>query len=291
MPTNALTLSDDGLDKLKQRESSIDGLYDDPSGYATYGVGHLVHPDKSESFLLDAAQSDKVCDSRVKKKWPGTNYETPYLEREVIACKDYEDLKTKATTRALDVLAQSKFKKNYADLSDGQKATVKASADAAVDRETKLLNLTVSDVLKTDIKPFENSVNTGVTGVTLAQEEFDALVSFAFNVGTGAFSGSTLLKKINENKYRDGAADQREKAIGEIEQAFLAWNKSGGKVMAGLTKRRQEEADQFLKKARDELNALKATQGKGALWTPARGPGVPTLVAAAERGLRPDRPA
>lgn len=291
MPTNSLSLSSDGLEKIKKREGSIDGLYDDPSGYATYGVGHLVHPDKSESFLLDSAQADKLCDSRVKKQWPGTSYETPYLEREVIACKDYESLKTKAKERALDLLSQSKFKRKYADLSDGQKATVKTVADGAVDREAQLLNLPVADVLRTDIQPFEKAVNAGVTGVALVQDEFDALVSFAFNVGVPAFNGSGLLKKINENKYRDGAADQREKAIGEIEQAFLAWNKSGGKVMAGLTQRRQDEAEQFLKKAKDELNTLKATKAKGALWMPSRAAGVPALAAAAVRGMKPDKPA
>jgi hypothetical protein len=50
------------------------------------------------------------------------------------------------------------------------------------------------DVFARDLKPYEKAVNDGVTGIELSHSEFDALVSFTFNVGTGAFSGSTLLK-------------------------------------------------------------------------------------------------
>jgi GH24 family phage-related lysozyme (muramidase) len=263
MPTQQhLTLSSDGLDKLKQREASVNGLYDDHSGYGTYGVGHLVHPDKAESFLLGSARTDKLCESRIKKMWPGRKYETPYLEREAIACKDYEELKTKAKTRALEVLARKRYKKSYSTLSDGEKATVKAAADAAVNREAQLLNQPVASVLKQDIRPFERTVNRAVTAVRLTQSEFDALVSLTFNIGGRRFANSSVLKKINENKYRNGDADAREKAIAEVESAFLAYNKSGGKVLDALTRRRQDEADQFLEKARDELKALKGAQGK-----------------------------
>jgi lysozyme len=126
------------------------------------------------------------------------------------------------------------------------------------------MNQPVKDVFAADLKPFEKAVNENVTGVTLLQQEFDALVSFTFNVGISAFKGSTLLKKINENKYRNGDVAQREKAIGEIEAAFTAWNKSGGQVLEGLTKRRQEEAGRFLKKAKEELDGLKkAAADKG----------------------------
>jgi hypothetical protein len=43
MASNALKMSTDGIAKLEVREALVDGLYDDTSGYATYGVGHLVH--------------------------------------------------------------------------------------------------------------------------------------------------------------------------------------------------------------------------------------------------------
>lgn len=70
--------------------------------------------------------------------------------------------------------------------------------------------------------------------VDLQQCEFDALVSFAYNLGVHALRGSTLLKKLNEGDY-EGAADQ-----------FLRWDKAGGKVLAGLTKRREAERELFV---------------------------------------------
>ncbi|HYP15501.1 MAG TPA: lysozyme [Bryobacteraceae bacterium] len=270
---NDLTLSSDGIDKITASEEDINGLYDDPKGYATYGVGHLVHStSKDKSFLLAAAQSDKLCEARVSKSKIS---KTTFLEREALASDDYEKLKVKAKEKAAETIAQSKFKKAYADLAAADKGTVDTLADEAVARETNLMNQTVKEVFGTDLKPFEKTVNENVTGVTLGQEEFDALVSFTFNVGGTAFKGSTLLKKINEGKYRSGDAAQREKAIGEIDAAFKAWNKAGGKELAGLTNRRKEEADRFLKQAREELEALKkapaATPSQsGSLFKPAK---------------------
>lgn len=260
MPNN-LTTSPEGIKNIMASEEDIGGLYDDPSGYGTYGTGHLVHPDKSKSFMLDAAVADTLCDSRVSKS---SVSKTKYLQREAMACDDYEKLKAQAKEKAAASIAKSKFSKAYADLSTADKATVDKLADEAVFRETQLMNQTTKDVFSADLKPYEKAVKEGVTSVTLTQEEFDALVSFTFNVGTGAFKGSTLLKSINENKYRSGDAKQRETAIDEITKAFAAWNKSGGKVLAGLTTRRKEEADRFLKGAKVELEALKAEAVKKA---------------------------
>ncbi len=72
--------------------------------------------------------------------------------------------------------------------------------------------------------------------VPLNQNQFDALVSLTYNIGSGAFNNSTLLKKLNKGDYQ-GAADQ-----------FLVWNKAGGKVMKGLVRRREAEQALFLKK-------------------------------------------
>jgi hypothetical protein len=67
MPNN-LTTSIEGVNHIVASEEEINGLYDDPKGYGTYGVGHLVHGDKSKSFLLNAAQSDKLCDAWVRNR-------------------------------------------------------------------------------------------------------------------------------------------------------------------------------------------------------------------------------
>src|ERR1051326_808366 len=129
MAKNSLAMSDDGLEILKQYEGSVDGLYDDPSGYATYGVGHLVHPaDRWKSLLLDSASFDKLCDSRIKKLGAGTKNEMLYLEREITGCVEYEQLRIKAKERALETVARGKFQKAYNDLAETERAAVKLLA-------------------------------------------------------------------------------------------------------------------------------------------------------------------
>ena len=79
-----------------------------------------------------------------------------------------------------------------------------------------------------DLKEFESAVNSAVT-IDLNENQFDALVSLVYNIGTGAFKKSTLLKKLNESDYKGAAAQ------------FDVWNKGGGKVMQGLVNRRALE--------------------------------------------------
>ncbi|MEQ3425757.1 lysozyme [Citrobacter braakii] len=92
---------------------------------------------------------------------------------------------------------------------------------------------TADRLLKTGLVGYENDV-LKVAKVKLTQGQFDALVSFAYNVGSRALSTSTLLKKLNDGDVK-GAADE-----------FPRWNKSGGKVMSGLTRRREAERALFL---------------------------------------------
>ena len=84
-----------------------------------------------------------------------------------------------------------------------------------------------------DLKKFESAVNNAVK-VPLNQNQFDALVSLAYNIGTDAFSKSTLVKKLNANNIR-GAADQ-----------FDVWVNAGGNRMQGLVNRRAKEKALFL---------------------------------------------
>jgi len=89
------------------------------------------------------------------------------------------------------------------------------------------------ELLDADAARFERAVGLLVT-VPVSQGEFDALVSFAFNVGERALAGSTLLRLLNQSN-RVEAADE-----------FLRWNRAGGRVLAGLTRRRQAERHLFL---------------------------------------------
>ena len=252
---NDLALSREGLEALESHEASINGLYDDQAGYATYGVGHFVQ--RFKSVLLDTANAENLCTSRVKVRWPNTQAATRYLEREAIGCRDFDLLKSKAVERAPEIVAQARYRKPLKELTDAQRATVAAAARAAVTAETHLLNTPVESLLAQDVRPFEKAVNRRVTGIALTQGEFDALVSLAFNIGTGNFAASGLLKRINEDRHRSGDAAQREKAINEIEKAFLAWTKANGKTLPVLVARRHAEADAFLATARAQLMALK----------------------------------
>lgn len=89
-------------------------------------------------------------------------------------------------------------------------------------------------ILKKDILIFEDAVRRNIK-VSLMQNQFDALVSLVFNIGAAAFQRSTLRQKINYS------AD-----IGEITREFMRWIYSGGRILAGLTKRRMLEVQLFL---------------------------------------------
>jgi len=93
---------------------------------------------------------------------------------------------------------------------------------------------TATQLLISDVAFAEKAVNRLVQK-PLNQNQFDALVSFVFNCGEGAFRSSTLLKKLNSGDY-SGAHTE-----------FAKWNRGGGKVLAGLTRRRSAEAALFSK--------------------------------------------
>ena len=86
--------------------------------------------------------------------------------------------------------------------------------------------------LQQDIQVAAQAVN-GMVTVALTQPEFDALVDFAFNLGTGNLQKSTLLRLLNAGDYKGAAAE------------FEKWDRAGGKVMAGLLRRRQAEEQMF----------------------------------------------
>lgn len=99
----------------------------------------------------------------------------------------------------------------------------------------QVINSTQADeLLKADVKVFEKAVNA--QNLNLNQNQFDALVSFTYNVGAGNLQKSTLLKKakINPNDA-------------SIKNEFAKWNKANGKVLPGLTLRRKAEAELYFK--------------------------------------------
>lgn len=89
-----------------------------------------------------------------------------------------------------------------------------------------------ASLLREDTSTAVAAVRRGVA-VPITQEQFDALVSFTFNVGAGAFESSTLLRKLNAGDCLGAGAE------------FSRWIKAGGRVLPGLVKRRADERAMF----------------------------------------------
>ena len=85
------------------------------------------------------------------------------------------------------------------------------------------------EMLVHEIEEYENYVNTAVN-VPLSQNQFDAIVSWVFNLGNGNLQASTMLKVINSGDHAGVPAQ------------IKRWNKAGGKVLEGLIRRREAEA-------------------------------------------------
>ncbi len=93
------------------------------------------------------------------------------------------------------------------------------------------------ELLKTTLDFFEKQVDN-MTRDDLSQNQFDALVDFAYNVGHGNLKSSTLLKLVNVNPNNPAIKDE-----------FLKWNKAKGSPLKGLTRRRNSEAHLYFNNA------------------------------------------
>lgn len=111
------------------------------------------------------------------------------------------------------------------------------TAVGPVRKGQRITESAAEELLLSDLRLFERRINDLVK-IPLRQNEFDALVSLVYNIGTGAFASSTLLRLLNKQRL-DEAADE-----------FLRWNKvrRGGVFITepGLTSRRIQERQQFL---------------------------------------------
>lgn len=104
---------------------------------------------------------------------------------------------------------------------------VNTSTDVVTEDEAELM------LLRSLVSMYEPAVLKAVAGAVLNPNQFGALVSFTYNLGEGAFGSSTLRRLVVEGDM-DAAAGQ-----------FERWNKAGGKVLGGLTRRREAERALF----------------------------------------------
>lgn len=104
-----------------------------------------------------------------------------------------------------------------------------AAGSPAVHEGMRVSAVEAETILRRDLLKYEMGVSRLVK-VHLSQSQFDALVSFCYNVGEGALGKSTLLKRVNAGEFDRVPAE------------FMKWTKGGGKELPGLVRRRREEA-------------------------------------------------
>ena len=143
-----------------------------------------------------------------------------------------KNMKTGEKGRTLIKKSEGKKLKAYKPIPEDP-WTIGYGHTVGVKEGDKISNAEAEHFLKEDLKVYEDCINKYCM-LELAQHEFDALVSFTYNLGCGNLKSSTLLILLNAGD-RTGAAEQ-----------FPRWNRAAGRVMAGLTKRRMAERELFL---------------------------------------------
>jgi len=98
-----------------------------------------------------------------------------------------------------------------------------------VEEHQEITQEEADSILLTDLEVYEDAVKKAVT-VPLHQHQFDALVSWTFNLGGANLNASTMIKVLNKGEYE------------EVPAQIKRWNKAGGKVLQGLIRRREAEA-------------------------------------------------
>ena len=135
--------------------------------------------------------------------------------------KEFEGLELQAYRDSVGVLTIG-----YGHTSMAGKPVVKAGMKITKDQ--------AEAILKRDLKKYEDAVRNALR-VPVTQEMFDAMVSLCYNIGPAGFRKSSVLRYTNKRLF-DQADDK-----------FLLWNKAGGRVLRGLTRRRHAEAELYRK--------------------------------------------
>lgn len=135
----------------------------------------------------------------------------------------------KASNSAIELIKRFEGYRFKSYICAGGKCTIGYGHTKDVKPSQTITHDQANQYLINDIKEAEEALSDLVK-VKLNQNQFDSLISFIFNVGAGAFSSSTLLKKLNANDLKS------------ISKEMKKWIYAGGKVCDGLKKRREAEA-------------------------------------------------
>ena len=121
-----------------------------------------------------------------------------------------------------------------------------AAGEPSVVRGMEITNGVAHEILRSDLDRFERGV-ASLVKVDLDQNQFDVLVSFAFNCGLGNLKKSTLLKRVNAKRFEDVPAE------------LMKWTRGGGKVLPGLVRRRRAEAEMWQRLGAESESETRST--------------------------------
>lgn len=211
-----LNLLDSGSNDLGPAIDSVEIRTDVDDDPVTDDIADIVMAKINNKIsLINKAKSENGESGKTPKSVPSDIQSLTVSERLVNMIKKYEGFRANPYTCPGGILTI------------GYGTTMKPGQYTSITKDQ------ADGILRKTISGFERSVKNLVT-VPLNQNQFDALVSFAYNVGAGALKRSTLLKKLNSGDYQAAANE------------FSKFVKSNGKVLQGLVKRREEERNLFL---------------------------------------------
>lgn len=143
----------------------------------------------------------------------------------------------KINEKGLDLIKSFEGLKLEAYLCPAGVWTIGYGHTKGVKKGMKITKEKADELLMEDLQKFQKGVEKLVLMVKLTDNQFSALVSFAFNLGLGNLENSTLLKKVNRNPNDE-----------TIRNEFMKWIYAGGKPLEGLKRRRKHEADLYFTK-------------------------------------------
>lgn len=190
----------------------------------------LEKADKDKPMQIDY-QLDDFCrkilnlPKRPNKALPYAGWLTPEAE--------YKESRMKTSITGINLIKRWEGFRNKAYLCPANVWTIGYGHTATCKPGQVISTARGEQLLRDDLSSFEQALYDLVK-VPLTQNQFDALVSFTYNVGVGAFGKSTLLKLLNQKQYELAACE------------FKRWVHGGGKKLTGLVRRRKAERNLFV---------------------------------------------